>query len=353
MSRIQKNPGVRKIFCPQFWPEMAAPIWSGKMRSFCRKKKTHIHKIPPFIRGFEKGLADRRGWCEEILPMPDDAGRRPDLFSSQFFLCTLRRRGTQFWELFCAVFWALLGANPLPPTPFAKPLILGGGGGVSGGEEGGVPILFLWARRFFWRIAQPSIRLGPFLVSEGPLSQTNQSSSQRNLAILRVPLWRGGSTFKKSLRRPFSSPCAPAEVRQCIFFDFSEGDFARNFGGKFSDFFQTHKTKAQNLRGKFRTIFWGNFVARKRFESFGPIIMVYALLPCFPRKTVYTVALFALWPQGRVANREKRGATVVVHTLFFLALGKWKERRSSGKNGETLKYLSDPTEITPPIARQV
>ena len=45
--------------------------------------------------------------------------------------------------------------------------------------------------------------------------------------------------------------------------------------------------------------------------------MVYTLFPCFPRKMVYTIAFFALWPRGRATDREKRSPTVVVYTLFF------------------------------------
>ena len=44
--------------------------------------------------------------------------------------------------------------------------------------------------------------------------------------------------------------------------------------------------------------------------------MVYTLFPCFPRKMVYTIAFFALRPRGRATDREKRGPTVVVYTLF-------------------------------------
>ena len=38
--------------------------------------------------------------------------------------------------------------------------------------------------------------------------------------------------------------------------------------------------------------------------------MVYTLFPYFPRKMVYTIAFFALWPRGRATDRGKRGATV-------------------------------------------
>ena len=66
------------------------------------------------IQRFRKGVGGQRG-----LARGDPSyARGSDLFSALLFLCPLRRRGTQFWELVWAVFWALLGANPLPPTPF-------------------------------------------------------------------------------------------------------------------------------------------------------------------------------------------------------------------------------------------
>ena len=48
--------------------------------------------------------------------------------------------------------------------------------------------------------------------------------------------------------------------------------------------------------------------------------MVYILFPCFPRKMVYTIAFFALWPRGRATDREKRGHAVVVYTIFSPAV---------------------------------
>ena len=54
--------------------------------------------------------------------------------------------------------------------------------------------------------------------------------------------------------------------------------------------------------------------------------MVYTLFPCFPRKRVYTIAFFALRPWGRATDREKRGSTVVVYTLFSPDLWEfWRE----------------------------
>ena len=45
-------------------------------------------------------------------------------------------------------------------------------------------------------------------------------------------------------------------------------------------------------------------------------LMVYALFPCFSQENSVHHSFFALWPRGRATDREKRGATVVVYTLF-------------------------------------
>ena len=71
------------------------------------------HSLTPSIfpvglsQRFQKGLADRGGWRKEIPP-----------FSAPFSLCPLMSTRTQFWGRIFAVFWVLLVANPLPPTPF-------------------------------------------------------------------------------------------------------------------------------------------------------------------------------------------------------------------------------------------
>ena len=57
---------------------------------------------------------------------------------------------------------------------------------------------------------------------------------------------------------PLYSPCAPAEARRWIFFDFSQGNLENwvgNLEGIFRGFFLTHRTKAQNFGEKFRSIF--------------------------------------------------------------------------------------------------
>ena len=62
--------------------------------------------------------------------------------------------------------------------------------------------------------------------------------------------------FKEMLA--VSSPCAPAEARRWIFFDFSQGNLENlvgNLEGIFRGFFLIHRTKAHKFRGKFRSIF--------------------------------------------------------------------------------------------------
>ena len=75
--------------------------------------------------------------------------------------------------------------------------------------------------------------------------------------------------------------------------------------------------KPQNQKNKGRGWVRIRDIERPRIHSTlfsGP--MVYTLFPCFPRKRVYTIAFFALWPGGRATDRKRRDATVVVYTLF-------------------------------------
>ena len=64
------------------------------------------------IRSFEKGLADRRGCREEILPMPEIE----DSFLYPFSYALLGEGGLISGERFLAVFPGLFVANPLLPT---------------------------------------------------------------------------------------------------------------------------------------------------------------------------------------------------------------------------------------------
>ena len=44
--------------------------------------------------------------------------------------------------------------------------------------------------------------------------------------------------------------------------------------------------------------------------------MAYTHFPCFPEEMVFTIAFSAPSPRGRATDRGRRGATVVVYTLF-------------------------------------
>ena len=59
----------------------------------------------------------RRGWREEILRAPEI---QTSFLHSFSYASPLGQRGTQFWQLFFAVLWALLVANPLPQNSFLK-----------------------------------------------------------------------------------------------------------------------------------------------------------------------------------------------------------------------------------------
>ena len=65
------------------------------------------------LKGFEKGLADRGGWREEILPMQEVQAS----FCTLFIISPLGEVGHTSGDSSCCVL-ALLVANPLPPTPF-------------------------------------------------------------------------------------------------------------------------------------------------------------------------------------------------------------------------------------------
>ena len=63
---------------------------------------------------FRKGVGGQRGLAQGNPSHTIDSG----LFTAPFSYAPLISRRTAFWGAFCAVLWALLVANPLPPTPF-------------------------------------------------------------------------------------------------------------------------------------------------------------------------------------------------------------------------------------------
>ena len=67
-----------------------------------------------WFQKFRKGLADKRGWRQEILPVPEIEAS----FLHPFAYAPLGEGEHISGELFCLLFWAPLVANPLPSTPF-------------------------------------------------------------------------------------------------------------------------------------------------------------------------------------------------------------------------------------------
>ena len=73
------------------------------------------------IRSFEKGLASRGGWREEVLPMAEIQAS----FLYPFpYASLVRRTGTHTWRTFGALFGGLFVANPLPHERKKHPNLL-------------------------------------------------------------------------------------------------------------------------------------------------------------------------------------------------------------------------------------
>ena len=94
VSKGQKNLVVLNLVVCNFYAKAL----------FCAIVRTLLRS---FARSFEKGLADRGGWREEIL-------QRPWIQASL---------GT-FPENFFGSFWEFVCRQPPPANPFLKPLIL-------------------------------------------------------------------------------------------------------------------------------------------------------------------------------------------------------------------------------------
>ena len=75
-------------------------------------------------------------------------------------------------------------------------------------------------------------------------------------------------------------------------------------------------------------------------------LVVCTLFPCLPRKMVYTIPFFALWPRGRATDREKRGATVVVYTLFLRESSSPPCDRQKAPGGTSRKFGGVRAEVS-------
>ena len=171
----------------------------------------------------------------------------------------------------------------------------------------------IWGFQSISRILSPSVQLGKLVMEFpavlraflkiGPYQLAPYNRSRRTQCVAVRPLRRApkfGSRRLQTLRLE-----AAQENLRC------------NLGKK-----KVYITTAETLLFFFFGV-WGSMVYTLLS---GPT--VYTFFPCFPRKMVYTIAFLALWPRGRATDREKRGATVVVYTLFCLAIfyGFFKKR---------------------------
>ena len=74
------------------------------------------------VRSFEKGLADRRGWREQILHMPEI--QASFLYPFSYAPSGEQEKGDTFLENFLGSFWGFVCRQPPPANPFSsKPLI--------------------------------------------------------------------------------------------------------------------------------------------------------------------------------------------------------------------------------------
>ena len=109
------HPAREPVYKPHVGPRFSSwiSLLSHQSGRYVNRHLFRDDEVGPLSIYLPKGLADGGGWREEILPMPQIKASFLHLF--HFLLMTRR---TQFWGPFFAVFWALLVANPLPPTPF-------------------------------------------------------------------------------------------------------------------------------------------------------------------------------------------------------------------------------------------
>ena len=80
-------------------------------RKNCKQPQAKNNQV---FQRFRKGVGGQRGVGATNPSHTIDSGP----FSALFSLCPLMSKRTQFWGNCFPVFWVLLVANPLPPTPF-------------------------------------------------------------------------------------------------------------------------------------------------------------------------------------------------------------------------------------------
>ena len=159
-------------------------------------------------------------------------------------------------------------------------------------------------------------------------SHLSQEGSQRTKCPFLSPIFRCGSP-RSTLSWLVHLPCNTGAHLRFLVFDLWPFSYqarvdhvtllgaplCRVVSAQFWLVFRREEKSIHHHRGVLFFLFrvWGSIVYTLLS---GP--MVYTLFPFFPRKRVYTIAFFALWPRGRATDREKRAAAVVVYSLFYL-----------------------------------
>ena len=147
---------------------------------------------PLCIRDFEKGLADRGGWREEIHPMPEVEAS----FLHPFSYAPPGRRDTHFWTIFWPVLWGLLVANPLPPTPFRNLWLQKCVGDFCSYISGKFAGDFPWG--YFWALSPTKMR------TKNPATKSTEKSCGSKKNPRKIRFAKTGPTFSLVLPSIFS-----------------------------------------------------------------------------------------------------------------------------------------------------
>ena len=111
LCKVRRKPG----FVARNKPGVSLGQTCGRPKANQTKKFMFmcLWAVPRVLQRFRKGVGGQRVWHKEIHPTP-----QAQAFFCTLFLSPLMSRRTQARGTIFAVFWALLVANPLPPTPF-------------------------------------------------------------------------------------------------------------------------------------------------------------------------------------------------------------------------------------------
>ena len=104
----QKCQGTK---CTEHASKKVRPLRTLELYIFCTVIPIAMQNVSyplfAYLRSFRKGLADRGGWCQEVLPMPP------------FYYAPLGEEGHISGEMFVC-FWSEESNRPLTPILFGK-----------------------------------------------------------------------------------------------------------------------------------------------------------------------------------------------------------------------------------------